>query len=381
MWLLTPLFSVDDFFHWTDKLPSVQQARTTDRRSFAVEYSYDHGTDALLVGGSHGDSHAHSFNLTALISSSSGLSVSEVFTVRCKTGDEDGINLPWFTQADATLLFWEIHRDTAELPLRLRVQQRDDAKLTVELLAQSSELEANEDTRDVVPLLTITFDAALSGQNGQGRDAFHAYFPRGSRNSSPSRTFVFRRAISAILVPSWFFVEAVMNVAGAPIFLIVQAFLFLLTLLGFYVVLVLACWKKGGSPPFWPWARSFWLTRRVAAYLEPRVTARAGEARKDSGDDGSEDQRQDDRVEQGPQPLTSVWAFFRSSSPLDDLFVTFEFTRVLVRPLELSRRRRQLVDEEARIEHGSAAETGGQDGGGKVSTTTGTDTAQNGEKS
>ncbi|KAI1624790.1 hypothetical protein EDD37DRAFT_664935 [Exophiala viscosa] len=348
---VTRVYDIDDFFSWNDPLPSVHDARGTGRRSFAVEYSYARGTSQFFVGSGRS---AHSFNLTALLSSSSSVSILEVFTVRCKTGDEDGIDLPWFTQADATLLFWEIHRNVAYVPLRLRVVQHDE-KRAVEVLAQSSVLEANHDSPDVVPLLTLTFDAAVSQQNGQDQIAFHAHFPKDPRNSSPSRTFDVRRAISAILVPTWFFIEAVMNVIGAPIFFIVQIILFALTLLGCYVVLVL---------------------------LEPKLTARPGEAQKDSGDDGSGDEGEDsDRGQQGPQPLTSVWAFFRSPSPLDDLFVTFEITRGLLQPLSLTRRQERVGDEESRLEHGSSTGIEGRDGGKEISTTTRTGSADNGEKS
>ncbi|KAI1611056.1 hypothetical protein EDD36DRAFT_311697 [Exophiala viscosa] len=375
---VTRVYDIDDFFSWNDPLPSVHDARGTGRRSFAVEYSYARGTSQFFVGSGRS---AHSFNLTALLSSSSSVSILEVFTVRCKTGDEDGIDLPWFTQADATLLFWEIHRNVAYVPLRLRVVQHDE-KRAVEVLAQSSVLEANHDSPDVVPLLTLTFDAAVSQQNGQDQIAFHAHFPKDPRNSSPSRTFDVRRAISAILVPTWFFIEAVMNVIGAPIFFIVQIILFALTLLGCYVVLVLGYWKREGSPAFWPWARNFLLTSRIAVYLEPKLTARPGEAQKDSGDDGSGDEGEDsDRGQQGPQPLTSVWAFFRSSSPLDDLFVTFEITRGLVQPLSLTRRQERVGDEESRLEHGSSTGIEGRDGGKEISTTTRTGSADNGEKS
>jgi len=35
-----------------------------------------------------------------------------------------------------------------------------------------------------------------------------------------------------------------------------------------------------------------------------------------------------------PKPLSSIWAFFKSSSPLDDLFITFAWTRPLTQPLQ-----------------------------------------------
>lgn len=37
-----------------------------------------------------------------------------------RMGDLDGINPPWFPMADAALLFWQIHRESVELLLRMR---------------------------------------------------------------------------------------------------------------------------------------------------------------------------------------------------------------------------------------------------------------------
>lgn len=111
--MLTSSYSVDNFFRYNDPLPSVQDARSTGRRSFALDYKYDVDTAELLIGGSH------SFNLGTLLASPSTPYVSDPFVIRVKTGDEDGINLPWFSPADSALLFWEIHRDTVEIPLSL----------------------------------------------------------------------------------------------------------------------------------------------------------------------------------------------------------------------------------------------------------------------
>lgn len=111
--LISP-YSVDNFFRYNDPLPSVQDARSTGRLSFALDYKYDADTGELLIGDSH------SFDLGTLLSSSTPY-VSDPFVIRVKTGDEDGINLPWFSPADSALLFWEIHRDIAEIPLRLTV--------------------------------------------------------------------------------------------------------------------------------------------------------------------------------------------------------------------------------------------------------------------
>lgn len=230
--------------------------------------------------------------------------------------------------------------------------------------------------------MEIIFDDDLLGdQNGQ--TPFHTRFPQDLRNSSPSRTLIIRRAISAVLVPTWLFIDAVVSVVGETVMFVVKDFLFLLTLLGFYVVLVLACWKRAGSPPFWAWARSFWLTARVAAVLEPKLTERDDVKLRGNGkdSDGSGSEGEDGRVKDGdgPKPLTSVWAFFRSSSPLDDLLVTFEITRGLVQPLNWTQGRRRLGDEEAPIDSGPSVQTENGQGVSK-SKYTATDTTESGEK-
>lgn len=65
--------------------------------------------------------YANTYNISALLHSSTLPYISAPFILRAKAGDQDGINLPSFPEADATLLYWEIHRDVAELPLRVRV--------------------------------------------------------------------------------------------------------------------------------------------------------------------------------------------------------------------------------------------------------------------
>jgi len=109
-----------------------------------------------------------------------------------------------------------------------------------------------------------------------------------------------------------------------------------------YVLVVLVSWKANRRPPFWPWARTFWLTRGVTTYLAPDSADSV-----DSGP-GTDVDGDADELPLGPQPLQSVWAFFRSPSPLDDLLVTFETTRPLVRPLHWTRRRNPS-DEESRL--------------------------------
>lgn len=138
--------SVDDFFIYSDHLASVQDARSTGRFSFALDYRYDRATGDLVIGYSRPREHRFSLSealqLPAVAaaaaaapgpssstSPSSSSWISTPFTVLVKTGDDDGINLPWFAPADAALLFWEIHSDTADVPLRVKVTNASSVEI------------------------------------------------------------------------------------------------------------------------------------------------------------------------------------------------------------------------------------------------------------
>lgn len=170
------LTSFADFFPLNDPLPSVQEARNTRRTSFAVDYHYCSLTGELTISGNgagagvskcqsasrhcsgsrtlqssddesqsqtqtgptsrpertnsshHLHSDSHIYNISALLYSSTLPHVSAPFILHAKAGDpvdetaDEGfsIMLPSFPEADATLLSWEIYREVAELPLRMR---------------------------------------------------------------------------------------------------------------------------------------------------------------------------------------------------------------------------------------------------------------------
>jgi len=165
------VYDLDAFFPWNDDSPSVQDARRTGRTSFPLEYTYDRTTSALTIGsmsgsgsGSGNDAsrggggievHGVTVNLVELLSLSSidGEAaaaatppwLSAPFSVRVKTGDQDGINLPWFAKADASLLFWEIHGDVVDLPLRWRVVREKTTAQT------RGEIVVSETTVQIVP--------------------------------------------------------------------------------------------------------------------------------------------------------------------------------------------------------------------------------------
>jgi hypothetical protein len=53
-------------------------------------------------------------------------------------GDDDGINLPWFNTADSALLFWWLHHDNVEMPVRVRRVRVGEIE-RVELWADAAE--------------------------------------------------------------------------------------------------------------------------------------------------------------------------------------------------------------------------------------------------
>lgn len=156
---------------------------------------------------------------------------------------------------------------------------------------------------------------------------------------SPSLTFPIRQGIVKILAPTF---EVLGGIVSFTVTSILAFTYLLIYTLGIYVLLVLACYSASKRPPFWKWARSFPLTKHAVRLLGP--PAELGRDEKD--DDEDDGPKSSDETVTGPQPLTSVLAFFTSKSPLDDLLVTFEFTRPFVQPLSLSWRRSTLADEE-----------------------------------
>ena len=100
-------------------------ARRSQRHSFALTYAFDEPTGAFTITG-HKSS--YTYNLSSLITqvhnSNNAIGALEWWDsiqVEAKTGDHDGINLPGFSHADSALLYWEIHRDVATLPLWITI--------------------------------------------------------------------------------------------------------------------------------------------------------------------------------------------------------------------------------------------------------------------
>ncbi|EXJ78547.1 hypothetical protein A1O1_08948 [Capronia coronata CBS 617.96] len=437
---MTPfLYSFADFFPWNDHLPAVQDALTTSRSAFAIDYTYCSRTGELTISGvpgglegprsmsetestSHtssespqtmqeeplyqqsesgsesptpaGTSHtshvshsshlshtkyANTYNISALLHASTLPYTSAPFIVRAKAGDQDGINLPSFAEADATLLFWEIHKDVAEIPLRVRVVNES----TVQIWPESKFWDADrakglrkpkETPTTFPPLLSITFNTTKTKPWADRKTIttvvdtfvpFRIQLPNTETesNSSPSQTFMLRRAISALIVPVGLFLnEYIVNYADLTVVVLLRTAQFLCCTVGIYLGVVLVCWKIKGSPPYHRFIRSFWLTRPMVVFVvqrdseydldsDPFTTtggsgyrgARRYHMGSEKGDrkyEHVETRSQQEGLATSPKPLTCLWDFVSSRSPLDDLLVTFEATRGFVRPLGVQTRMR-----------------------------------------
>ena len=158
-----------------------------------------------------------------------------------------------------------------------------------------------------------------------------------SHNTSPSRTFPFRRLLQRVIVPIGLFashqfglVEDLIEVTIAVVFGLVRIVSTLATL---YAGVVALCWVCCGRPHFSPWFRSFVLTRHLSAKLRGLASDETQDARE------GEEYEIDSNGKRKPQPLRNAMDFFRSTSPLDDLLVTFAATRHWVEPISWGRGR------------------------------------------
>jgi hypothetical protein len=256
--------------------------------------------------------------------------VSEPIYASSKLGDCDGVNLPWFRQADSALLFWEIHHDTVNLPLRLRVAGR-----AIEVWPDSESWNDNDTPwmRTNEPLIMLFNDNGFNGTPISTRLPSQ----QTAEHHSPSRTFALRRAIQSILVPTGLFVYNHTGFVALGFVAILEVVNISFKLIAVYSLVVFICWVANGKPRFGSWVRSYWMTRHLIARL-PGLNQDTSAWSTHYADD--EDNTNSKRR---PQSLRGPGDFFRSTSPLDDLFVTFEFTKSMIKPLTF---RGKLVDTE-----------------------------------
>lgn len=352
-----------------------------------MEFSYDRFNDELTVGGGGDDGLKHNFDLGNLIDTDEKNLpyTSENFMVRVKTGDYDGISLPWFKTADASLLFWEAQKekDWVDLPIMLRVIKEQTSNPKTDWVVSErtvqvalGETSTNEDGHDrdqehynknnnnhhadidqTQVLLSIALNQSpnlrdqtrhnvskwnfwswISTSSRQRIEkVFYVWYGHDGLGTSPSLTFPLRLVVCRILVSSYQFADDwVFAYMRNPIIIFLSVLYVVFWVGVVYCLVVLACWSKRGRPNFWPWARRFGLTRYVVRYIRPTMI----EGGKDEIDYEYEEDMEMERPRPEPRPLTSPWAFFTSSSPLDDLLVTYRVTRPFVQPIHLIRRRR-----------------------------------------
>lgn len=312
------------------------ETRDLHRESFAIDYQLNSTLNAaktwlVLNGETSLDLQAYYSHIDRTVQApqeAPAYYVSEPIYITAKQGDFDGINPPWFRQADACLLFWEIHQDTALLPLRLKVFDYQVSGQLVQLWPDSIRWDKSDDpslgARE--PLIAIHSDDKFF-RNITVRFPWDIEMEQ----SSPSRTFALRRAVQSILVPTGLFVykhSGFVAVGLATVLYVIIMYVILLTAV--YLLVVHVFWIINGRPAFGPWSQSYWLTRRALARLPVQHLDSYFADRTQDNESGSR---------RHPQPLRGVSDFFRSRSPLDDLFITFEFTKYMVEPIRFGRER------------------------------------------
>ncbi|RFU76611.1 hypothetical protein TARUN_5637 [Trichoderma arundinaceum] len=149
------------------------------RQGFALDYKLDISNLTLAVSGLE-----HPLNIFRHTLGEDNGRKDEVDVI-ARAGDTDGANLPWFPQADAILLFWQIHREYGSVPLTF----------------QWSTQEA-EDLQKFDILFGHGDNALLSLKMwGNDTSTIRASVPVRPHSSSPSYTYPVRIAIILALAP------------------------------------------------------------------------------------------------------------------------------------------------------------------------------------
>ena len=322
------VYDIDTAFPYPYDSPAISFIGGNSRRSFALSYRLEQMKNTTLLTLMDG----LTIDLSPEYATSYPFTSQVRYTV-AKAGDQDGVNPPWFSKADSTLLFWWIHRDTAKLSLRVRWM----GARTVEIWPNVPHLEDGVTVQPVQPLIVLNFEATV--ENGPNRvvGLDEVIMPEGSE--SPSQTYALRVLILGIIAPTA--VLAMATVAWlVPISQVILIFrfifdvvVFLAKVLGFYCAFVAFLWVVRGRRPLdqdqfvsrFP-GMGFLGGRGASSQRNTSkrmVWGASGPIEITDGDDR--------RIQR--RLIRNVSDFFRSSAPLDDLLATFESTRHLTEPI------------------------------------------------
>ncbi|KAL6900438.1 hypothetical protein GGI43DRAFT_383914 [Trichoderma evansii] len=152
------------------------------RQGFALNYNLDISNLTLAVSGL--EQPLNIFRHT--LAEDSGRK--EEVNVTARVGDTDGANLPWFQQADALLLFWQIHREYANVPLIIQRSAQEAGEV------QKFDLLFNDRGHGDDALLSLKMW-------GNDTSTIRATVPLRPHSSSPSYTYPARAIIIQALAP------------------------------------------------------------------------------------------------------------------------------------------------------------------------------------
>jgi hypothetical protein len=300
------------------------------RRSFALTYRLEQQRNTTLLFLQDG----LTIDLSPSYVTSYPFTSQEKYTL-VNTGDQDGINPPWFTPADSTLLFWWIHGDKAKLALEVYWVD-----------AHTIEIRDADSGSQTEPLLKLSFEKPAGDFGNQLRLLKAVELPLGS--SSPSTTYAFRVAILAIIAPTGLLAMGVVGVLAPAMALALEVLAYLVKVSGFYCLALIVIWLVRGRRPI---AEDDFVSRFPGMELFGGQGARRRTSRGRRtvwGPSGPiEIDVEDDRRVPRRQ-IRNVADFFRSSSPLDDLLASFDMTRRFTEPVGWRHRPERRRDDLAR---------------------------------
>lgn len=243
-------------------------------------------------------------------------------------GDQDGYSLPYFDYADATLFYHQVEQSWQLINLRILVPEPGTIQIWKDMPNWDSFNASHiplidDDDRNDGLIATLSITTPSGSQQQPSLDAVNISIPDALL---PSRTYPLRKLILRFLVLMYLgattFAEVTFHIFQAA----VHAILLIAVV---YFLAVTICWcVSGRKEVFRTWSKRFWLTkhlsRKVFGAPEPQVWGVLGPLDRDE---------EEHKSRPSAKPLTSPWAFFSSSSPLDDLLVTFAATRWMVQPV------------------------------------------------